>query len=91
MVFCGDHHFYQRTVRLKAGARDDKAGVTYVITGGAGAGLKTPYENELVAVQAREHHYGVMTITGDRLVYEVFLTNGKVLDRYELILNGRRR
>jgi predicted phosphodiesterase len=86
IVFSGHNHNYERTKPIKEG-RVSEEGITYVITGGGGAGLDVPenYEDNPLSIK-REFAYHVTKVSIDRnsLLLEAIKPNGEVFDSYSI-------
>jgi len=78
LVFSGHVHAYERL---------EKNGVTYVISGGGGAGLYTPVErSDFSLVYEMKHHYVRLSPGRDGLCVEAIAIDGSVIDSF--IVNG---
>ena len=84
LVFCGHNHIYERIRPM--GSVSGGHGVIHIVTGGGGAGL-----HELGAViqpwtevAVSEHHYVLVTVSGESLLLEARLPDGTIFDRLEI-------
>lgn len=81
--FSGHNHHYERTLPIRADARDDAAGITYVITGGAGAGL---YENDGSQWYSHrvvvDYHYVLVRVENRVLTLLVYDLAGNLIDTF---------
>ncbi len=81
--FAGHNHHYERTLPLRGGTSDETRGVTYVITGGAGAPL---YDNDgaewYTKVVAVMPHYVIVRADGHVLTLLVYDLAGNLIDTY---------
>lgn len=74
LVFSGHVHAYERL---------EKDGVTYVISGGGGAGLYTPTErSDYSRVYEMKHHYVRISPSQDDLLVEAVAVDGNVIDSF---------
>jgi hypothetical protein len=76
-VFMGHHHSYERIL---------VNGITYIVTGGGGAGLyelNEPEPGSQVAVSA--HHFIVIEVNDHRLFGRAIDRHGRVIDSFELL------
>lgn len=84
LSFAGHSHRYERSVALRdnvaVGAED---GVTYVVSGGAGAPLYTT-SNDFwyTAVQASTYNYLIVSVDGSVMEYTAYDLAGNVLDAF---------
>ncbi|MGB2697261.1 MAG: metallophosphoesterase [Candidatus Zixiibacteriota bacterium] len=72
MVFSGHSHFYQRNGPIN--------GVTYMITAGGGAPLRTPAESSWTQYTEESHHNVTFTVWSDSLMFRMVRTDGSVGD-----------
>jgi DNA repair exonuclease SbcCD nuclease subunit len=76
-VFMGHHHSYERII---------KNGITYIVTGGGGAGLLSelsqPEPGSQVAILA--HHFVEIEVKDELLIGRVIDRHGKVIDRFKI-------
>jgi UDP-2,3-diacylglucosamine pyrophosphatase LpxH len=77
LVLSGHAHAYQR---------GSLNGVTYVVTGGAGGTLDTQvYAHwEHMEIATSEHHYAIMDVDDQTLLWQAWTLSGVELDRFEL-------
>lgn len=84
LVVSGHNHAYERTVPITAAA-EAAGGVTYVVSGGAGAPL---YENSLPdwfnLVYVPEHHVVLVELDGEVGTVTAYDTSGLVIDSFTL-------
>ena len=84
IVFAGHSHIYERFLPVREDDADNV--VTYVTTGGAGAGL---YDAVLVksvlAVSESVNHLVSVTIDKNRLHYKAIRMDGTLLDSFDII------
>lgn len=86
LVFSGHNHNYERTKPIKGG-RVSEEGITYVITGGGGAGLDVPenYGNSPLSSRLEfAYHVTKVSIDGNSLLLEAVKPNGEVFDSYSI-------
>jgi hypothetical protein len=93
-VFLGHDHDYQRYMPIRNGAQDD-SGVTYIVTGGGGAELRSVSSGNCdswlwnaLADYAEEHHFVSVDVQSDRLVGETININGQVIDSFVIQKGG---
>ncbi len=90
MVLVGHDHHYERTHPMLGGciAPDPISGITYVVAGAGGAGLRGDVEEEWWTASANDekHSFFRMTIHGCALRAEAVTIDGDVID--ELTLDG---
>ena len=83
--FNGHIHVYERSWPLRAGAVE-RDGTVYVTTGGGGGSLenfaptKPWFSNHVM----RGHHFGYVTVQGDRLDFQAFDLEGRLFDAFTL-------
>ncbi|MCO4773295.1 MAG: metallophosphoesterase family protein [Deltaproteobacteria bacterium] len=82
VVINGHNHLYERSVPITGDAPDDD-GITYIVTGGAGAplyeGTDTPWYS---AVANPIEHYIIATITGPTATFVVRDLDDNVIDEF---------
>lgn len=77
----GHNHNYERSVPIRAGARDDENGIVYLVTAGAGAPLYTnDGRNALMEVGLVTEHYVILTIQDDIATIVAYDLAGNVID-----------
>jgi 3',5'-cyclic AMP phosphodiesterase CpdA len=90
LVLVGHDHHYERTIPLRGGcaATDDSSGITYVVAGAGGAGLRGDVADEWWAVRSNDtkHSFFRMTIQGCELRGEAVDIDGEVID--EIVMSG---
>jgi len=76
VVFSGDNHYYARAV---------VDGVHHVTTGGGGAGLYTPREDQpYIVAKSKAHHYCKVEISGGSLTFTAVLPDGTAIDTFTI-------
>jgi predicted phosphodiesterase len=85
IVFAGHSHQYERFFPVRPSQEPDSWPVTYITTGGAGAGLYDVISSSFLAQAQSVHHFTYLKISGDSLNFQAFLENGEVLDKFQLI------
>lgn len=73
LVLTGHDHHYERTV--------PENGVTYIVTGGGGAGLRPVGESDFTAVAESVHHFVHVEIETDLLTLRAIDTSGAEVDK----------
>jgi hypothetical protein len=82
LVLSGHEHSYERTLpQAKTG---DGLGITYIVSGGAGAPLYPAATASWTAASASVHHYLRGTIDPCRLTIDAVAVDGSVFDRTSL-------
>ncbi|PID37711.1 MAG: hypothetical protein CSB49_08675 [Proteobacteria bacterium] len=92
LTLWGHDHNYQRSKPLRGDkpVADGKApvasgaGVTYIVTGGAGAPLYDACKDPRMAKTRKAYHYLDITVTDTRLVVKAKGIDNKTFDRFEL-------
>ncbi len=82
-VFAGHSHIYERFYPVRPSGTKEWP-VTYITTGGAGAGLYEINKSPFLAKAKSIHHYIVMQVQGNQLTMTVYSLNGKVIDKLYL-------
>ena len=72
VVFNGHEHLYERVV--------PQQGVRYFVSGGGGRSLYGVHLSEFDEVGVSQHHFMVVEIDGDRLLFEAITPEQKLLD-----------
>ena len=86
VVFNGHVHVYERTWPIKGGKVDEKAGVTYITSGGGGGKLEnfapTP---AFFKMEARsDYHFCYATVHGGTFHMKAFDHDGRLFDSFSL-------
>jgi hypothetical protein len=88
IVFAGHSHLYERFLPVRD--KNVKNAVTYITTGGAGAGLYQSVKNEAtVAVTESVNHYVTINIDGNSLACKVTRMDGSKLDEFAIVKNKK--
>ena len=85
VTFWGHDHTYERTKPLFQGEAVKNGGVTYIVTGGAGAPLYTAKGASFTAVVKAFYHFIEANVQGSQMKLETRGLDGKVFDT--LIIN----
>ncbi len=86
IVFAGHSHLYERFYPVRPEGASDGSAVTYITTGGAGAGLYESVSNGSVVAFSRSiNHFIDIKIDRDDLKMVTIDMEGNVLDRFEII------
>lgn len=82
----GHTHVYERTWPLKNNMVNQKEGVIYINSGGAGGGLEDfmPTRNWFTAELQTGHHYSTFTIFDRTLVYKAIDSDGRMFDTFQM-------
>ncbi len=86
IVFFGHLHTYQRTLPILDNMVNEKNGVIYVQGGGGGGNLEdfAPSRAWFSAKTYRGHHYFTITVSGDRLEFKMYDSEGRMKDLLNL-------
>jgi hypothetical protein len=84
MAISGHDHGFERSVPWRESTNRAFQGVTYVVTGGAGAKLYPMGTSAWTARSASKHHYVRMDVSGCVLQFEAIGTDGVRFDRFTL-------
>jgi acid phosphatase type 7 len=86
IVFFGHLHTYERSWPVAEGRVNLQQGVRYVQTGGAGGNLEdfAPTRNWHSTKLYRGHHYCIVNIFEGRLRFQMFDSEGRLRDMFEL-------
>ena len=84
IVFAGHSHLYERFYPVRENGKANA--VTYITTGGAGAGLYQSVKNKLVLAKTESvNHFVVIKIDGNKLTLKAIRMDGTLLDKMEII------
>ena len=86
MVFFGHLHTYQRTLPILEDKINEKNGVVYIQGGGGGGNLEdfAPSRAWFSAKTYRGHHYFTVTVSGSRLEFKMYDSEGRMKDLLDL-------
>ena len=84
LVLNGHEHSYERSVPWRESTNAARQAVTYVVTGGAGAGLYPAGRSAWTAFSRAVNHYVRATMTASDLTVEAVDSSGAVIDRFTL-------
>ncbi len=83
IVFAGHSHLYERFFPVRSDGKTNA--VTYITTGGAGAGLYQSVKNKFVLAQTESvNHFVVVSINGNKLNLKAIRMDGSLLDKFEI-------
>ena len=85
IVFAGHSHQYERFYPIKPSNKPDSHPVTYITTGGAGAGLYEVMQHSFLAKAESVNHFIFIEISGDTLRFKAYLKDNSILDSFEMI------
>ena len=85
IVFAGHSHMYERFYPMRPKEQPDAWPVTYITTGGAGAGLYDAVQDDYLAVSRSVNHLMYLKINGDTLASVTLLLDGSLIDRFQMI------
>ena len=92
--FClfGHVHMYERTWPLLQGSVNQKNGVIYINSGGAGGGLEdfAPTRSWFTAKVKSVHHYGYFAVHDNTVIFQAMDENGSMFDSFQLQKTGER-
>ncbi|MCH7587547.1 MAG: metallophosphoesterase family protein, partial [Chloroflexi bacterium] len=88
VVFSGDDHSYERTAPIREFVGNSN-GVVYVVTGGAGANIRSVGVSDFTAYSARRHHFVLVKVTKNKMTFEAIDLGGTVFDKYVINRNER--
>ena len=86
IVVTGHEHSYERTVPWRESSTITRQAVTYVISGGAGAGLYPVGRSSFTAFSRSVDHYLRLILSPTDATIEAVGTNGATFDRFTLNL-----
>ncbi len=86
IVFYGHLHSYERSWPIKGNKTVESNGVIYIQSGGAGGDIEdhAPTPAWFNAKKYRGHHYALVNINKDRLLFNMFDIDGRMQDSFEL-------
>jgi len=88
IVFAGHSHLYERFYPVRPKNQPNAFPVTYITTGGAGAGLYEVSTNERVLAKAESvNHFVDVNIVGDTLNLTAIRMTGSLLDEFQIVKN----
>ncbi len=88
IVFAGHSHVYERFFPMRQQHVPDSWPVTYITTGGAGAGLYEVMQNASLAVAESVNHYVDVVISGDTLRLTAIRNDSSLLDELTIVKQG---
>ena len=80
VTFWGHDHTYERTKLMFQGKPVSKGGVTYIVTGGAGAPLYTAKGAAFTAAVKAFYHFVEVNVSGSQMKLDTLGLDGKVFD-----------
>lgn len=86
VMFYGHLHTYMRTFPLHSDQIDLKNGIHFVQVGGMGGNLEDFAPNRVWFAEKtfRGFHYGIVSLTKEKFVLNVYKTDGAMIDRLEI-------
>jgi hypothetical protein len=90
IVFAGHSHIYERFYPMKSLKDSEGWPVTYITTGGAGAGLYDVMQSSVLAAAESVNHYVDVRINADTLKLQAIRNDGSLLDEMTIIKNGEK-
>jgi hypothetical protein len=88
IVYAGHSHQYERFYPIRPRKQPDSHPVTYITTGGAGAGLYDVTQNPYLARAESVNHYMNFEISGDTLRAKAIRNDNTLLDEFSMIKSG---
>jgi len=85
IVFAGHSHMYERFYPMRPDNQPDAWPVTYITTGGAGAGLYDAVEHDHLAVTTSVNHLMHFSISSDTLKAVTIIPDGSQIDQFQMI------
>jgi len=84
----GHTHVYERFRPMYTPGENDDHPITYIVTGGGGAGMYSYQESKQLAAASREFHYMLFTVEGDTLTGTTITAAGKKIDTFTISKPG---
>lgn len=84
VAFWGHDHDYERTWPMRGGQRNDAAGITHYVSGGAGAPLYSVGSSAFTAYSEKTYNFVEVTVDGGTMTLEGRDETGAVFDRLVL-------
>ncbi|MEN8230008.1 MAG: metallophosphoesterase, partial [Bacteroidota bacterium] len=88
IVFAGHSHLYERFFPMQKQHVSGSWPVTYITTGGAGAGLYEVMQHTSLAVAESVNHFVNVDISGDTLNLKAVRNDNSLLDEFTIIKKG---
>ena len=85
LVFAGHSHQYERFYPMRPENMKNSHPITYITTGGAGAGLYEVVKHAYLAKAESVNHFMSFEISGNTLNCNVFLNDGSMLDQFKIV------
>jgi predicted phosphodiesterase len=85
VVFAGHSHEYERFYPVRPEQDKDSWAVTYITTGGAGAGLYDVVSNRLLAEAQSLNHFLLVKISGDSLLLTARKMDNSIFDSLSIV------
>lgn len=89
IVFAGHSHQYERFYPIRPIDDSESWPVTYITTGGAGAGLYEVTQHPYLAKAQSVNHFMYIKVKDDTLNSTTYLNDGSTLDNFKFIKNDR--
>lgn len=86
IIWNGHIHSYERTWPINQDKPVEKNGTIHLITGGGGGHLESagPFRTPFTQIVRRGHHYAMVWVHGNTLVYKAYDLDGRLFDTFEL-------
>lgn len=86
VMFFGHLHTYMRTFPLRQDQVDLKNGIHFVQVGGMGGNLEDFAPNRVWFAEKtfRGFHYGIVSLTKEKMILNIYKTDGAMIDRLEI-------
>ena len=88
IVFAGHSHIYERFYPMAPSDEPNSWPVTYITTGGAGAGMSRPDIYDPLAKVSSKNHFVDVVVTGDTLKLKTIGKNHIIIDSLNIIKVG---
>jgi len=90
IVFAGHSHQYERFFPLRPAFQPETWPVTYITTGGGGAGLYGIGQSDFLAAAESIHHFVYIKVNSDTLLLNTYSSNDSVFDNLLIIKHNER-
>ncbi len=84
IVFTGHSHLYERFYPMRPSKEKNSWPVTYITTGGAGAGLYEAIDHEFTAFTKSINHFITIKLTENSLEFKALLPDKTLLDEFKI-------
>jgi len=84
VVLTGHSHIYERFQPLRRAGVPGARPITFITTGGGGAGLHDVQQHPVLATTAEVHHYCVFAVDAERFSMQAFTDEDRELDAFSV-------